>query len=58
MAGGQDLHLIARLQHVVQTDQSAVDARATAAVADVGMNVIGEIMGVAPAGKSQMSRWA
>ena len=41
--GGEDLDDVAGLQLVVQRDDLAVDARADAAVADVGVDLVGEV---------------
>ena len=41
--GGEDLDDVARLQLVVQRHDLAVDARADAAVADVGVDLVGEV---------------
>ncbi len=41
--GGQDLHLVAGFQAVVERDQLAIDLRAAAAVADFGMHRVGKI---------------
>ena len=41
--GGEDLHDVARAQLVVQRDDLAVDLGADAAVADVGVDLVGEV---------------
>ena len=43
LLGGQHLDDVARLQLVVQRDDLAVDLRADAAVADVGVDGVGEV---------------
>lgn len=40
---GDDLHLLASLQAVVQRHDTAVDLRAAAVVADLGVHAVGEV---------------
>ena len=49
--GGQDLHDVARLQLVVQRHDLAVDLRADAAVADVRVDLVGEVQRRRPGGE-------
>src|SRR3954471_23012072 len=49
--GGQDLDDVARLQLVVQRHDLAVDARADAAVAELGVDLVGEVERRRPGGE-------